>query len=111
MPKKEERGANATPQANCNTAKEKSHAEILFDSIQTGRRNAIKVHNSFYEFRKLVAEANKSGDCIINIGDGYYRAGEDDEEELKHYLYRELHRAKEITDKVDAMREAYYGRY
>ena len=89
----------------------KSRAEILFDSIQTGRENALKVHNSFYEFRKLVAEANKGGDCIINTGSGYYRPGPDDEDELKYYLYREMHRATEITDKVDAMREAYCGRY
>ena len=89
----------------------KTRAEALFDSIQTGKENALRVHNSFSEFRKLVAEANKNGDCIINTGQGYYRPGPDDEDELKHYLYRELHRADEITDKVDAMREAYYGRY
>jgi hypothetical protein len=89
----------------------KSRAEILFDSIQTGKENALKVHNSFYDFRKLVAEANKNGDCIINTGCGYYRPGPDDEEELKHYLYREIHRATEITNKVDAMRETYYGKY
>lgn len=89
----------------------KRSAEALFDLIKTGRENALKVHNSLYDFRKLVAEANKNGDCIINTGDGYYRPGPDDEDELKHYLFRELHRAKEITDKVDAMREAYYGRY
>lgn len=89
----------------------RTRAKALFDSIKTGRENALKVPNSFYEFRKLVAEANKNGDCIINVGNGYYRPGPDDEEELKYYLYRELHRADEITDKVDAMREAYYGRY
>ena len=89
----------------------KNRAEELFDMIGTGRANAIKVKNSFTDFRTLVAEANKNGDCIINTGEGYYRPGPDDEDELKHYLFRELHRASEITTKVDAMREAYYGRY
>lgn len=111
MPKTETRSAVATPQSDSNTTKGKSHAEVLFDKIQTGRANALKVSNSFTAFRALVAEANKNGDCIINNGDGYYRPGSDDEEELKHYLYRELHRADEITDKVYAMKEAYYGRY
>ena len=99
------------PQDNNTTPKKKSHAEILFDKIGTGRKNAIKVHNSFYEFRKLVADANKNGDCIINTGYGYYRPSADDEAEVNHYLNRELHRAHEILDKVDAMREAYFGRY
>lgn len=89
----------------------KTRAEALFDMIRTGRKNALKVPNNFTAFRTLVADANKNGDCIINNGEGYYRPGPDDEDELKHYLYRELHRADEITDKVDAMREAYYGRY
>lgn len=89
----------------------KTRAEELFDRIRTGKENAMRVPNNFTAFRALVAEANKSGDCIINTGNGYYRPGPDDEDELKHYLFRELHRADEITDKVDAMREAYYGRY
>lgn len=89
----------------------RKRAEVLFERIQTGRENALRVDNSFTDFRSLVAEANKNGDCIINTGCGYYRPGPDDEDELKHYLYRELHRANEITDKVDAMREAYYGKY
>lgn len=89
----------------------KSRAEDLFDKIKTGRENALIVPNNFTDFRTMVAEANKKGDCIINNGQGYFRPGPDDEEELKHYLFRELHRANEITDKVDAMREAYYGRY
>lgn len=89
----------------------KSEAEVLFEAIGLGKENVLKVSNGNYQFRKLVAEANMSGDCIINIRGGYYRPGPDDEDELKHYLYRELHRAKMIDDKVQAMREAFYGRY
>lgn len=96
---------------NGTTPSEKSEAEMLFGMIKTGKENALRVPNSFTDFRAIVAEANKNGDCIINTGNGYYRPGPDDEPELMYYLYRELRRAKSINEKVDAMREAYYGRY
>lgn len=96
---------------NGTTPGEKSEAEMLFGMIKTGKENALKVPNRFTDFRAIVAEANKNGDCIINTGGGYYRPGPDDEPELMYYLYRELRRAKSINEKVDAMREAYYGRY
>ena len=96
---------------NGTTPSEKSEAEMLFDRIKTGRANALKVPNRYTDFRELVAAANRTGDCIINNGEGYYRPGPEDEDELRHYLYREKHRADAIMDKVDAMREAYYGRY
>lgn len=96
---------------NGTTSEQKSEAEMLFGMIKTGKENALRVPNSFTDFRAIVAEANKNGDCIINTGNGYYRPGPDDEPELMYYLYRELRRAKSINEKVDAMREAYYGRY
>lgn len=89
----------------------KSEAEKLFDRIKTDRVHALKVPNRNTDFRELVAEANRNGDCIINNGEGYYRPGPDDEKELDRYLFRELRRAKAINEKVDAMRESYYGRY
>lgn len=98
-------------QINSTTPSEKSEAEMLFDKIGTGKESALRVPNRFTDFRALVAEANKNGDCIINTGGGYYRPGPDDEPELMYYLYRELRRAKSINEKVDAMRETYYGRY
>lgn len=96
------------------TPEQRSHAEILFARIGTGKAHAVKRPRDRYTdraFRKLIEEANKSGDCIINVGEGYFRPGEDDEQDLMHYLNAELRRAKEINDKADAMREAYYGRY
>ena len=104
-------GAPISEQDYGTTPGEKSEAEMLFDKIATGRAYALKVPNRYTDFRALVAEANRNGDCIINNGEGYYRPGPEDEKELTYYLFRELRRAKSINDKVDAMREAYYGRY
>ena len=56
----------------------------------------------------------KNRDCIINVGNGYYRPTKGDpleESELNHYLNADLHRADEIMTRVDSMREAFYGRY
>lgn len=47
----------------------KSEAKTLFDRIKTGRVHALKVPNSNTNFRELVAEANRNGDCIINNGE------------------------------------------
>lgn len=104
-------GTQILEQDHNTTPERKSHAKILFDRIKVGKKNALKVDNRNIHFRNLVANANLNGDCIINIGNGYYRPGPEDEDELKYYLYREMHRAEAIEDKVQSMREAYYGRY
>lgn len=111
--KKSAPGGTQIPEQDYSTTPERrSHAQILFDRIPTGKANAIKISNrDNREFRRLVAEANKSGDCIINNGGGYFRPGPDDKDELDHYLWSELHRAQEIEDKAYSMKEAYYGRY
>lgn len=54
------------------------------------------------KFRKMVESANNEGDCIINVGNGYYRPvpGDPvDEKELDEYLSKELHRARAILKK------------
>lgn len=104
-------GALIPEQDHSTTGKRKSHARRLFDRIKTGRKNALYVENRNTSFRALVTEANMNGDCIINNGEGYYRPGPDDEDEVEYYLRREMHRAEIIEDKVQAMKEAYYGRY
>ena len=108
---------NASDKEYCTTPEAQSHAQVLFDSIKTGRDHAIarpRDANIDRAFRILVAEANKNGDCIINVGNGYYRPTKGDpleESELNHYLNADLHRADEIMTRVDSMREAFYGRY
>lgn len=54
------------------------------------------------KFRGEIEKANSSGDCIINVGNGYYRPvpGDPvDEKELDEYLAKELHRARTIQKK------------
>ena len=97
------------------TPKEKSEAERLFDRIGTGAAYALrrpKDPKVDREFRRLIAEANASGeDCIINAGYGYYRPGEDDDFEAEIYFASERSRAKEILWKVRRMEEVYNRRY
>lgn len=64
-------------------------------------------------FRELVESANNNGDCIINVGSGYYRplpGDEVDEKELHEYLAKELSRARKIQVKRLAMRTAFEKR-
>lgn len=52
--------------------------------------------------RKQIEIANTKDDCIINVGNGYYRPvpGDPvDEKELDEYLSKELHRARVIQKK------------
>lgn len=86
-------------------------AKALFAKIPTGSEEPLYVENSNHVFRRMVAEANVNGDCIINISGGYYRPipGEDDEE-VAHYFARELHRARAILYKRMKMKEAYERR-
>lgn len=106
-------GAPIPTQDYGTTPEEKSEAEMLFGKIGTGAAHALKRPKGKVDraLRKMISEANKTGDCIINTGFGYFRPGPDDEEDLKQYLWAELHRAEVIEDKVQSMREAYYGRY
>jgi hypothetical protein len=105
-------GTPISEQDNGTTPERKSHAQMLFDSIRTGSEHALSISNrDNREFRKLVAKANMSGDIIINNGHGYFRPGPDDEDEVRHYIQAELHRAKEIEDKAYMIKDAYYGRY
>lgn len=59
----------------------KTIAESYFNRITYGHRNAVKRPNKLLvghekidrELRKLIEKANHNGDCIINVGNGYYR--------------------------------------
>lgn len=107
-------GAPIPQQDYGTTPAEKSEAERLFDKIGTGAYYAVRRPTNARtdrSLRKLIAEANKAGDFIINDGSGYFRAGEEDRVELEHYVRSELHRAKEIRDKAIAMSLGYNRRY
>ena len=113
--KKSTPGGAPLTQFNGTTFEEKSEAEILFDKIGTGAAYAVRRPRDpkiDREFRRLIAEANASGeDCIIKAGYGYYRPGEDDDFEAEIYFASERSRAKEILRKVRRMKEVYDRRY
>ena len=55
-------------------------------------------------------EANHNGDCIINVGNGYYRPIPGDlvdELELKEYISKDDSRADKLWSKIYNMRTAF----
>ena len=95
-----------------NETKAKQH----FLHIPDGHAKPLQRHPDKHvdrTFRGLVESANKSGDCIINVGSGYYRplpGDAVDEKELNEYLAKELSRARKIQVKRLAMRNAFEKR-
>ena len=73
--------------------------------IPYGHKNPMSRPSNAIEDRKLrkkIETANTNGDCIINVGNGYYRPvpGDPvDEKELDEYLAKELHRARVLQKK------------
>ena len=107
-------GAPILKQDYGTTGKEKTQAERLFDMIGTGAYYAVsrpKDAKVDRRLRQLIAEANMSGDCIINDGSGYFRPGLDDDIAAEEYFAKERHRAKRILAKVSRMEKAYDRRY
>lgn len=109
-------GALINTQDNSTTPREKSEAEMLFDKIGTGIAYALKRPKGKVDrlLRRMMADANRTGDCIINDGAGYYRPRRDDgfDEHCFHiYKSKELARARAIIDKIEKMENSFYGRY
>lgn len=88
-------------------------AKEHFDRIGYGHKNALQRPSKSWEdraLRLLVGIANMKDDCIINVGQGYYRPvpGDPvDEAELNHYLNSELSRARKILLKRLSMRRTF----
>lgn len=93
-----------------------TRAKQYFLRIPNGHAHPLQRPADDYtdrEFRKMVEDANKSGDCIINVGSGYYRplpGDAVDEKELNEYLAKELSRSRKIQIKRFAMRTAFEKR-
>ena len=107
-------GAPIPKQDYGTTPEEKSQAQRLFDLIGEGIGHAVsrpKDPAVDRRLRQLVSEANQAGDCIINVGFGYYRPGDDDSVEFEEYVAKERHRAREILRKVSRMQQVYDRRY
>lgn len=90
-------------------------AEEYFEKIPDGHEKAMKrpaKPSTDRALRKLIENANKNGDCIINIGEGIFRPvpGDiEDERQLKIYLGKELHRARTIQLKRLKMKMTFEG--
>lgn len=86
------------------------------NDIPYGHEQPLQRPASPYEdrtLRKNIEEANKHGDCIINVGNGYYRPvpGDPvDEKEFNEYLAKELHRSRAIQAKRFAMKMTFERR-
>ena len=96
-------------------------ADSYFSRIGDGHAHAMSrpsLHTDFGQevdraLRDLVKVANENGDCIINVGHGYYRPipGDPvDELELKEYLMKEKSRADTVLSKIDFMVIAFENR-
>ena len=83
---------------------------IQIKNIPYGHENAMQRPSNPIEDRRLrenIEKANRNGDCIINVGNGYYRPDpkdKTDETEFNEYLAKELSRARKIQSKRLAMR-------
>lgn len=86
---------------------------IQIENIPRGHENAVQRPANPLEDRKLrreIEQANQNGDCIINVGKGYYRpvpGNATDEAEMRQYLAKELSRARKIHSKRLAMRQTF----
>lgn len=86
---------------------------IQIENIPYGHENAVQRPSNPIEDRRLrskIEKANRDADCIINVGNGYYRPvpGDlTDESELNEYLAKELSRARKILSKRLAMRQTF----
>lgn len=86
------------------------------NDIPYGHNNPMQRPSNVCEDRQLrmkIEKANNDGDCIINVGNGYYRPvpGDTvDEKELDEYLAKELHRARAIQKKRLSMKMAFERR-
>ena len=91
-------------------------AAQLFSRIPDGHANPLQRPSDKCTdrcLRRMVEDANNNGDCIINVGGGYYRPLPNDvvdEKELHEYLAKELSRARNIQRKRLAMRIAFEKR-
>lgn len=82
----------------------------VLERIKFGHKNALKRSGNQFKDRaerREIERANAEGDCIINVGRGYYRPipGDPvDDKEFEEYMAGELSRARKILNKRMKMR-------
>ena len=93
-------------------------ARGYFNRITSGHKNTVSRPDLSLpgnesidrQLRILVEEANHNGDCIINVGNGYYRPipGDPvDELEFKEYKSKDDSRAGKLWDKIYSMKTTF----
>jgi len=93
-------------------------ARGYFNRITSGHKNTVSRPDLSLpgnesidrQLRILVEEANHNGDCIINVGNGYYRPipGDPvDELEFKEYTSKDDSRAGKLWDKIYSMKTTF----
>lgn len=93
-------------------------ARGYFNRITSGHKNTVSRPDLSLpgnesidrQLRILVEEANHNGDCIINVGNGYYRPIPGDlvdELEFKEYVSKDDSRAGKLWDKIYNMKTAF----
>lgn len=96
--------------------KGKDEALRLFDLIPDGHAEPLQRPSNKYTdriLRNLIEDANKKGDCIINVGRGIYRpipGNPVDDAEFKQYTNSDLSRARSILFKRFCMIKTYTER-
>lgn len=86
------------------------------EKIPFGHRNPMvrpTDRNKDRALRKEIEKANNKDDCIINVGNGYYRPVPGDvvdEKELHEYLAEEASRARSINEKCSIMKKTFERR-
>lgn len=94
----------------------KGEALRLFNLIPDGHAEPLQRPSNSYTdriLRNMIEDANKKGDCIINVGHGIYRPvpGDPvDESEFNKYIKSELSRARKILFKRLCMIKAFAER-
>ena len=89
------------------------NADDYFSRIPDGHRRAMRrpsVPKVDRQLRRKIEEANRNGDCIINVGNGIYRPipGDPvDEKELHEYLHKEKSRARSLGSKISVMSQTF----
>lgn len=90
-----------------------SFAEMIFNRIGDGHRNAVGRPDDLNVDRKLralIEHANHNGDCIIPGKNGYYRpipGNEIDEAEYKIYMRQNKSRIDKLKSKQACMNVAF----
>lgn len=86
-----------------------SKAEQLFSRIPDGHENPLRRPSDSYTdraLRRMVEDANNKGDCIINVGRGYYRPLPNDPVDVKEfheYMNKEQHHIRSMQTKCFSM--------